>query len=127
MPAALHVHDRVDPDRVGVRAHARADHDELATEMLLDEGVDGVVVHLLDLEVVALDLVGVDALLGSPVGDEEGVLGVDGLALGDADGVEAELLEKLLAHVGGLDGVRHRQSERELDDAVITGITVQVE
>ena len=35
--------------------------DELAAEMLLDERVDRVVVHLLDLEVVALDLVGVDA------------------------------------------------------------------
>ena len=87
--------------------------------------VDGVVVHLLDLEVVALHLVGVDAGVRAPVGDEERVLGVDGLALGDAHGVEAELLEELLADVRRLDRVGHGQREGELDDAVITSITVR--
>ena len=91
----------------------------------LMSAVDGVVVHLLDLEVVALHLVRVDADVRAPVGDEEGVLGVDGLALGDAHGVEAELLQELLADVGGLDRVGDGQREGELDDAVVTSITVR--
>ena len=108
-----------------VALDGRADDAELAPELRLDEGVDGVVVHLLDLEVVALDLVGIDAGVGAAVGHVERVLGVDGLALGDAHGVEAELLEELLADVGGFDGVGDRQGEGELDDAVITSITVR--
>src|SRR5659263_655190 len=122
---ALHVHDGVDADRVRVALDGRADDAELAPELLLDKGVDGVVVHLLDLEVVPFDLVGIDAGVGAAVGHVKRVLGVDGLALGDAHGVEAELLEELLADVGGFDGVGDRQGEGELDDPVATSIAVR--
>ena len=104
---ALHVHDGVDAHGVGVALYGRADDAELAAQLLPDQPVDGVVVHLLDLEVVALDLVG-----------------VDGLALGDAHRVEAELLQELLADVRSLDRIGERQGERELDHAVFTSIAV---
>src|SRR5450830_1225742 len=122
---ALHVHDGVDADRVCVALDGRADDAEPAPELLFDEGVDGVVVHLLDLEVVPFDLVGIDAGVGAAVGHVKRVLGVDGLALGDAHGVEAELLQVLLADVGGLDLVGDRQGEGELNDPVVTSIAVR--
>ena len=122
---ALHVHDRVDAYGVRVALDGGAHDSQLAPQLVLDECVDGVVVHFLDLEVVALHLVGVDAGVGAAVSDEEGEAGVDGLALGYAYVVEAELLDVLLADVGRLHRVHQGQRERQLDDAVIASVTVR--
>src|SRR5205085_1088075 len=89
---ALHVNDRVDPDRMGIKARAGPDHHELATDARADELVDLRARAFLGVDLDDLDLGVIERKLRVAVDDEEGKTLGRLLHRGDLDLVKAHLL-----------------------------------
>lgn len=112
---------------MGVRADARTDDDELATQPLTDGGVDLLggqerVVALVDGDLGEVDEVGHRA-----VDDEEGVRLADGGGVHEQGRIQAHLPGELQRPAVGELAVRDGQAEGQLDHAVPGRVAVRTD
>jgi hypothetical protein len=121
---ALQVEHRVDPHAVRVRARRRAHDHHPAAEVLLDEPVDLILAHVLDVKALALQLREVDARHAASVHHEVRVALRQLLVVHDLRGLEAHLARQLQRRPARRQRVRHRQREAHLHEAVAEVVRV---